>query len=373
MSSVKKSSKRPHSLPNGDASPTQPATVDGRAGGPRVSRTLLYGLAGSGLLWAAQPPLNAWPLAWLAPIAWLILVRQRSLTGRRPYVALWLAGCCFWLAALHWLRLPHPATSLGWLALSLYLGIYLPLFVGLSRVAVHRWRCPIALAAPVVWVGLELAQARLLSGFSMAGLAHTQHRWLELIQISDLAGAYAVSFVLMCSAACLARIVPLDDATGGLARRWSIAALWPLLPLAAVLGSALAYGHLRLREDRTRPGPKVALIQGSIDTEMKHDPTEHQRIHEQYFELSRRAGRQHPDLDLIVWPETMFRDPFIVAGADARLPAEWTGSRESFDRLVAQRQALIESQALLLGAPLLLGVDTVHFDSDATRRYNSAL
>ena len=67
----------------------------------------------------------------------------------------------FWLLTIHWLRLPHPALYLGWLALSAYLAIYLPVFVGLSRVAVHRFDLPLWLAAPVVWTGLELARAHL--------------------------------------------------------------------------------------------------------------------------------------------------------------------------------------------------------------------
>ncbi len=66
-----------------------------------------------------------------------------------PTLVLWLAGCAFWLGALHWLRLPHPATSIGWLALSGYLGIYLPVFIALVRSAMQlefrsswlpRWR-----------------------------------------------------------------------------------------------------------------------------------------------------------------------------------------------------------------------------------------
>ena len=61
------------------------------------------------------------------------------LPGRRPYRALCLAGFVFWLMAIHWLRLPHPAVYLGWFALSAYLAVYLPVFVGLSRVAVHRF------------------------------------------------------------------------------------------------------------------------------------------------------------------------------------------------------------------------------------------
>ena len=84
---------------------------------PVWQRTWTLGLAGSLLLWAAFPPIGCWPLAWIAPIPWLMLVRRECLAGKRPYWLIWLTGSVFWFGVLHWLRLPHPATSLGWVAL----------------------------------------------------------------------------------------------------------------------------------------------------------------------------------------------------------------------------------------------------------------
>jgi len=86
---------------------------------------------GSLLLWLAQPPLGWWLLAWLAPLPWVRLVLAQQLSGTRPYGQLWLAGMLYWLLAVYWICLPHPATSIGWAALSMYLGVYLPVFVGL--------------------------------------------------------------------------------------------------------------------------------------------------------------------------------------------------------------------------------------------------
>ena len=158
-------------------------------------------LVGAVLLWAALPPLDLWLVAWVAPVWWIWLIRQKQLPGRRPYPALWLVGFLFWLAALHWLAIPNRYTAMGWVALSFYLAFYLPVFVGLSRVAVHRLRVPVIVAAPVVWTGLELARGHLLTGFTMASLGHTQYHWLALIQLSDLAGAYGVGFVVMLASA----------------------------------------------------------------------------------------------------------------------------------------------------------------------------
>jgi apolipoprotein N-acyltransferase len=253
-------------------------------------------------MWAALPPLNWWLLAWIAPIPWLLLVRFDRLPGRRPYASLWLVGFGFWLAALHWLRLPHWATSFGWLALSGYLACYVPLFIGLSRVGVQQLRWPLALAAPIVWTGLELVRAYLLTGFTMGSLGHTQSRWLEVIQISDITGGYGVSFVVMLVAAALASVWP--PATR---RAWG-----SVVAAGLVLVGCWAYGSQRMLATPAEEGVSVALIQGSIDTVFDGDRGRPQRILEQYKELTKRALRANPSAALVVWPESMFPNGWLT-------------------------------------------------------------
>ena len=330
--------------------------------------TLLLGLIGAGLLWAAMPPLDWWPLAWFAPIPWVWLIRRERLLGRRPYLALALAGFCFWMGALHWLRLPHPATSIGWVAISLYFSIYLPLFVGLSRVGVHRLRMPVVLAAPIVWTGLELSRAHVFTGMTMGSLGYTQYRWIELIQLSDLAGVYGVSFLVMFVAACLARILPCESV-----RR----SFWPLLPAGAAIFFAILYGHTRIVAARPEPGPTIALIQGSVDIDMRHDPGRKDRVIKEYFDLSCRAAEQRPKPDLIVWPETMFLDPIVSFDDDARLPPGTEGTDEAFRKWLvqtAENNALsLKRLAQALDVPLLLGMDGYHFSADKQDCRNSAV
>jgi apolipoprotein N-acyltransferase len=346
-----------------DVSVASASPAPGESRTPLLQRVGALGFAGSLLLWAAFPPLGWWPLAWLAPIPWLQLIQQEQLSGRHPYRTLWLAGCAFWLGVLHWLRLPHPATSIGWVALSCYLAVYLPLFVALCRVAVHRLRWPLILAAPMVWTGLELAQAHLLTGFNMAALGNSQYRWIALIQIADLGGNYAVGFVVVFVAACLARMAPSQH------RRL---ALWPLAPLALMLGVVLGYGVMRQSDGAGRPGPRIALLQGSVDTELKHDPARQAQIQEQYSSLSLQALREKPRPDLLVWPETMYRNPLLVCSADVKPPDEWHGSAEEFKAELARRQNAISEDARWLQVPLLLGIDAAHYGPGTMERYNSA-
>jgi apolipoprotein N-acyltransferase len=348
----------------GEATP-KPAPQDGSADSVKLWRSpLALGLLGGLLLWAALPPLDLSPLAWLAPLPWIMLIQQRSLNGRRPYLQIWAAGFVFWLAAIYWLTLPHWATSIGWLALSFYLALYLPAFIGLTRVAVHRLRLSVVIAAPLVYLGLELARAHLLTGFSMTGLGHSQYRWTTLAQIADLAGIGGVGAVMVLVAAALARMIPVE----GRKTVW-----WPLLSAGVVLGLCLGYGQLRMSEIPARPGPKVALIQGSIDITMKMDERKIQPNLMQYYNLTRDALSRADDLDLIVWPETMFRYPWLTFEAGSQPPADsgWTvQDAEDFS------QRAVQSWTGSFGVPILLGIDTIHTTSDRPSepmRFNSAL
>ena len=342
---------------------------------PWYRSTLAIALAGSLLLWAALPPLAVAPLAWIAPVPWLALVRREHLPGRRPYLALWLAGFVFWLMAIHWIRLPHPALYLGWFALSAYLALYLPAFVGLSRVAVHTARVPLWLAAPVVWTGLELARAHLLTGFLMGSLAHTQVAWTALIQISDLVGEYGVDFVVMTVAATIASVL--------LPPRRALA----IVPAALVLGSTLLYGHARLADavdQDDAPTIRIALVQGNSLAEWKQDPSRERQIMDQYLKLSERAvamarerGEGRP-VDLVVWPETMFRTPLVMFDAGYDLPP---GSPNTIDEITSFGRQSLVNLVRRLDAPVLVGMDRAHYRKADTAgsnprpplRYNSAV
>ena len=350
-----------------------------------------YGLTGGFFYWASLPwalfPLlskTLWPLGWIAPVWWVVLVRRDTLmlsdppdesTGRvrrffrRPYVQLWLAGFIFWLATIHWLRLPHPATYLGWISLCFYLGFYLPIFVGVSRVAVHRMHVPVFIAAPIVWTGLEYVRAYMITGFLMAALGHTQYQWITLIQISDIFGAYAVCFLMMFVAACLARMLHL----GGESKSSSRLTWWPVVPAAVAVAATLVYGHWRMSDVELAPGPTIALIQGSIDTEIKADPTATSRIYGEYIQLSRDAMRAAPDTDLVVWPETMYRmrtnDGFPLLWLEPGLEI----TKPEVEKIRQESLADMKETAEDVGAPLLLGINTAVIAADGQRRHNSAV
>lgn len=342
-------------------------------------------------LWAAFTPLDWGPLAWLCLVPLIQLIRLPRRT-RWMYRAIYAGGLVFALAALQWMRLGDVWMYPAWIALSLYVAAYFPLFVALSRVAVHAWRVPLTIAVPVVWVGLEFARGWLMSGFAWYYLAHTQHAWTKLIQISDIAGAYGVSFIVALANAALAGFVPvawlrklrlapldqpasLDAAEPPQARRaWSVAVT--LLLIVAAIG----YGYLRRAQARFDAGPRVALVQGNYSSSLKQNPNAWPEMWQTHVQLTVEAIKHRPDV--IIWPETMCPSPLLELAdgvpADELVTTqpELAGLVQS-DEGTRKRLRQISENA---NASLIIGL--VAFEADqkaleagpeAIRKYNSAV
>jgi apolipoprotein N-acyltransferase len=259
-------------------------------------------LAGAVTMFAVQPPLDLWWAAWLAPAPWLTLVATPRLPGRRPWLAIWTGGLFHWLFTIHWLRLPHPATGIGWVALSAYLALFVPLFIWLARRLVHGRGWPLVAAAVAAWMTCEQIRGSVLGGFTFAMLGHTQWRWTTLLQAADAVGAVGIGGIVMAVAA--AGVVV---ARAGL----RTAAIAQAVVVAAGLAAATAYGAWRLASAPPPAGPAldVLLVQGSIDTELKHDPEAAADVARHYDDLTMQGLAAEGDRlpDLVIWPETMWR------------------------------------------------------------------
>ncbi|MBU6308505.1 MAG: apolipoprotein N-acyltransferase [Planctomycetes bacterium] len=349
-------------------------------------RVWLLAVAGAATMFLVQPPADLWWLAWLAPLPWLNLVTTPRLAGPHPWLAIWTGGFLHWLFAIHWLRLPHPATSIGWVALAVYLACYVPLFVWAARRLVHHRGWPLVPSAALAWMACEQLRGQLLGGFTFGMLGHTQWRWTALIQCADAFGAVGVSGLVMAVAAACTTVLDYG-------RRRHLAAAGAAT--AAVI-LALAYGSLRLA---TTPAATdrpldVLLVQGCIDTELKHDPDKAIDVAQHYDSLTLEglaATGTAARPDLIVWPETMWRWPVLTIDPAERLPEavveEMLGPAaegdSSTDRQARCREALerqrfeaLETFAMRYGTTWLVGVDRQVVTPRATggaEHFNSGL
>ncbi|NOT01629.1 MAG: apolipoprotein N-acyltransferase [Phycisphaerales bacterium] len=322
------------------------------------SRWAVAGLLSLSLLFTSliPAPLDQWYLAYVCLVPWLIVIGGTAL-ARRVYVFAWVLGFAFFLINMRWMYAP---TGVGYVALSAYLACYFPLAACPIRHAVRRRRIPLAIAVPVVWVGAEFLRGLVLSGFPWFFLAHSQYRILPVIQISDLVGAYGVTFVLAAVNGAIADLIfaryrqgqsDLARSQRRRARRGAVTAL-------ALLVLTVVYGVYRLNQDTISDGPAIALLQHDHPNYTERDqsrdePGPHEK-RSMYFDLMRAALPGAPDLYL--FPETAWAWMYLnkeyrdQAQSELRNPAlrgVLAFSVECYD--------LLQSWATETGASIVIG------------------
>lgn len=291
------------------------------------------------LFWLAFFPANLGPLAYVALVPLLSLVRAEGVSGGRRYCAAWLGGVVFGFLSVKWIRVAHPMMALfAWPSLSLWCSVYWPLALGLLRV-MDRYKLPFAVTLPLVWVALEYFRDHFptaypfmrpfgmyqLAGFGWYTLAYSQHAFIPLIQAADLGGTYLIS----------AAVAAVNGAMYEWALRVKLFRRWVRLPrvwhahtfhrelwVTALAGGffalVLGYGTYRLIHPPFDVGPRVAALQHSIPQDAKMgDPFSLFALHD---ELCREANSPRvPTPDLILWPETCYPFADVTIAADSKL------------------------------------------------------
>jgi apolipoprotein N-acyltransferase len=345
-------------------------------------------LASAVLLYLSFFPVACGWLAWFALVPWLCLVRLPG-RPRRLYLAAYLGAVVFFGSALQWMRVADARMYVTWISLALYCSAYVPLLLWALRRLERRTPLPLVVTFPLAWVALEFwrwgfigsfasvllgsHEHDLPGGFGWYFLGHSQHDFLEVIQVADLGGAYAVSLVVAAVNAVLFealyrrgwfRRTFLGDAAP--APYGTKAILIQGIAVAALLLGVLAYGVWRLGEDTTTPGPRLALLQGNVDQRLRNissgpDGEGREKARElmvaHFSDLAGVAARQHPDL--IVWPETSY--PGLWEEVAPGRPSRY--SRELADEVSKS-----------LRTPVLLGMNAAVAGADhKIHSYNSAI
>jgi len=256
----------------------------------------------------------------LAFVALIPLFYGAKRPGRKnpAFFTGFIAGLVFYLGTIYWLTvtmerygdLPRWLSLIALLLLSIYLALFTGIFAwGIERM--ERYRIPLLLGAPPLWVALEYGRGHLLTGFPWALLGYSQYKNLLLIQVADITGVYGVSFLV------LFINVAFYEALRSLRGREQLRRL--LITLGGVillLLSVAAYGAIRLQICRNAvPAEtiRVGVIQGNIEQKRKWDPTFREKILSIHTRLSRRAVAEKPDL--IIWPEAAVPFFFTADGA----------------------------------------------------------
>ncbi|MDO4586548.1 MAG: apolipoprotein N-acyltransferase [Planctomycetia bacterium] len=364
--------------------------------------------------WLALPPVSCWGLVFLVPAIWTFLLRNEKLnsflkTQRTNqeifpqnnvwskgiaalfvrfvswlasfYGQIWLATYLFWLLVAFWLTFPHPATSLGWLAVALVVSPYFPLFIALTRTFVYRWNFPIFLIAPIVWIGMEWFRKHLFGGFSFASLEHSLYQHPSLIQLAFPIGEYIVGAVIVLIGMGLglsirlpgdswrrsdrkrnnlfkkesnfddlidsSEMVQLNDDQNEKERRIQSKCRISFFPLLVVILTVILilfwgkgqldsfekkYENCVAQHSSTQSKSshfsaestsafRVALLQDGTTFSFPVSEDVNEAICQSYIKMTNEAAKKGAfKPDLIVWPESCFSDPFYLVSENGFFP-----------------------------------------------------
>ena len=253
---------------------------------------------------------------------------------------LWYAGTCYWIYnTMHEHGgLSVPVALLALFLFCLYLGLYHGLFGLLLSLSVGPGRDNrrALVAAPFLWVAVELARTR-ITGFPWNLLGTAQVDNISLSRITTWTGVYGVSFEIMLVnvAVAAAFLVP---------KKKRNTLLMASLTAAAVLQAGRLVDAPALAADHA-----ALLVQENIPVDANWTRDTFERTLRELADLSVKQATSNsthgsdskPDkVDLIVWPESpapfftsdpLFRDPvsqmarsahtWIVTGAIGNVPA----------------------------------------------------
>lgn len=282
-------------------------------------------------------------------------IRQAAILG---YLCgfFWYLSNCYWIYQTMYLYggLPKPV-ALGILCLfSLYLGLYHALFAGLFAWIRSTTNATAALiAAPFLWVGMELARAR-ITGFPWDLLGYTQIDNQLLMKLAPIGGVMMVSFVIAVVSAAFA---------AAWADRFA-QYRWKILAAAAGLGVVLQFGAVY--QPAVDASTHLAvLLQENLAVGVQGHSSESLRVEEKYRQFA--TWSLHPRIpihdgssgiswaplqedakrDLIVWPEA---------------PADFISTDPMF-------RSQLSGLARSAGTPVIAGSVGVDMDPHAANGY----
>jgi apolipoprotein N-acyltransferase len=258
-------------------------------------------------------------LPWVA-LAPLIALAERA-GPRRAFALGYAAGLAGIVLAFAWLV--YAFRVFGGFSMPVALGIFVAPVAWMAlqlggATALVAWLGPLpfGLTAPLAFTAVEF----LFPSLFPWRLAHSQYRAPLLLQSGDLAGPSLLTFAMVWASAGL--LAAWRRLRGGPGR----AALGTVLAPALLLAALAGYGAWRLAvvgaARAEAPALRVGVIQGNVGIERKGDRSFFRRNLEDYRALSRGVA---PEVDLLVWPETVVVRPIpvertVLTGAASPFP-----------------------------------------------------
>lgn len=306
--------------------------------------------------WA--PELSLWPLIWVShvPLLWVLKDKAPKQAFRWGLFCGTLInlGGYYWIADLlvTFGHLPYAVGLLGLLLHSVYYGLVWALWARICNRIGNTTSIGLEWTAPVVMVAIEWLVPRLFPAF----MGNSQYLFTPIMQISDLFGVTAVTFLIYRVNAVL--FLWIRARAEGRNRPRKAA-----LTTAVMVAASLIYGGVRMYQFQgvmdDAPKLKVGLVEGDIGI-FERESSAQRRDH-LLIQQRLSAQLEAEGAELIIWPESAYRKPVFLyrslkrmAPAGVRLPVDPLDDYRGL-ATVQQRQAPIRG----FSTPLMFGSTSV--------------
>ena len=351
------------------------------------------------LLALCFPPFDLTWLAWIAlvPFCWALVESEDVLL---LYLGTYLGGEIFYWIGLDFLRTVqvHGEGSVwswrtgmfgsAWAVQGMALGFCWVVAMWCGRRLLHRCDWPLLITLPIVWIGVEFLRdpvSRMFTGagFNLLQVGMTQIDRSYLIQIADLGGTYAVTYVVVTV-----------NSLGYLFLQWFVTKLpeqssrsqfrRAVLATGVLLAATCAYGAWRLLQPLGENGPIVAIVSddlrlGSLDqsvTELRNRLREIPRPHAAEVGLEDEGSIR---ADLMMWSELAYDKAVVLPPAraselaDSSLDVNRAAATWHVNDLHTRPLRMLEELSSGLQASLIVGCRRFEHGPDGSRRFNSVV
>ena len=263
----------------------------------------------------ALPPLPLAGFAWIGLVPLLYALedtepRQAALIG-------FVSGFIYQLGALYWVGF-HVAIPRGLAIVAMILAATVMALGNLAAAWAARYsakwignKWPWAFLA--AWVSVEYLRLFTEFAFPWTNIAHTQVRFLGIIQQADIWGVFGVSFwVVLLNVLAYEAI---KSARTNRAAAWRYAGTFLI-----VIAVAITYGRWRLAEIPTKPRDiRIALVQPNLSMDIKWHPQIGLRRSRDILD-SLTMGIDSGSVDLVMWPETAIPTYLVYVSPEVEDP-----------------------------------------------------
>ena len=264
---------------------------------------LLLAVLGAVLFALSHPNylnLNGLPIfAYIALIPFFLLLKRTKL----KFSFLWgaFSGSLSYFIFNFWIIFFHPLAI--YIIIAKYCILYSILFFVLKIIDSYFSRYSFIFQT-IAWVAFEYLSTIGFLGYSYGIMGYTQWNFPILIRVSSIFGVWGISFLLVFFSACTASFLFDFYKEKDIKNVYKIYRL-PMMIWIGTFFAFILYGAFTKIDLSEAQRTKIALVQPNRDPWLGNLEV-YRNNYEELKNLSEKALKNFPDIELVVWPETAF-------------------------------------------------------------------